>query len=73
MKKPLLLLAFIAILFMSATEDKTLSVKGSIQQWNGVLQIIEQSNAPHLEVQATKEFIIKQLQGQIKQDSVKNK
>lgn len=73
MKKPLLLLAFIAILFISAQVDKKVSVSLTVEQWQGVLNVIEQSNAPHTDVKAVQKAIIGQIQEQLKQDTVKKK
>lgn len=74
MKKIILLLAILGTAFMSLKpEEPTLTVKLPIQGCEAVLQVIEQSNAPHTQVKAVQSELVKQLQAQIKQDSTKKK
>lgn len=68
---------FLAVIaaFVTASvlaQEKQLIVKGEIQNWQLVMEVIEQSNAPHLQVKAAQEFLLKQLQPQL-QDTTKSK
>lgn len=66
------LTAILAVLFLcSFSTDKELSVKGKVKDWQNVLFVIEQSNAPHLQVKEAQDFIIMQLEKQI--DTTKKK
>jgi hypothetical protein len=69
MKKVLIAICFFILL--SFNEEKKYKVELSIEQWNIVLQTIEESNAAHSEVKAVQNWIIPQLQQQL--DSTKKK
>lgn len=73
MKKPIIFILILAAVFISAQVDKKVSVSLTVEQWQGVLNVIEQSNAPHVEVKAVQQAIIGQIQEQLKQDTVKKK
>jgi hypothetical protein len=45
-----------------------LKVELSVQEWEAVLAVIEQSSSPHIQVKAVAAELIKQLQPQIKDD-----
>lgn len=64
----LLILIVIAIsaLMLSAQDPNKLTVTLTADQWNGTLQVIEQSQAPHVQVAAVQALIIPQLQEQDK-------
>ncbi len=49
-------------------EPQILTVKLLVQEWEAVLAVIEQSNAPHIQVKAVAAELVKQLQPQIKDD-----
>jgi len=49
-------------------EPQILTVKLMVQEWEAVLAVIEQSNAPHIQVKAVAAEFVKQLQPQIKDD-----
>lgn len=75
MKRTLITFAIclIAVLTYSFVQPKKLTVSGSIQDWQNVLEVVEQSNAPHSQVKAIQAFIISQLNEQMKADSTKVK
>jgi hypothetical protein len=50
------------------TEAVKLKVELSVQEWEAVLAVIEQSSSPHIQVKAVAAELIKQLQPQIKDD-----
>jgi len=50
------------------TEVQKLNVELSIQEWEAVLAVIEQSTSPHIQVKSISAELIKQLQPQIKTD-----
>ena len=45
-----------------------MNVKISVQEWEAILAVIEQSTSPHIQVKAVAAELIKQLQPQIKDD-----
>ena len=45
-----------------------LKVELTVQEWEAVLAVIEQSTSPHIQVKSVAAELIKQLQPQIKQD-----
>ena len=45
-----------------------LKVELSVQEWEAILAVIEQSTSPHIQVKAVSAELIKQLQPQIKDD-----
>ena len=47
-------------------EIQKLKVELSVQEWEAILAVIEQSTSPHIQVKAVAEELIKQLQPQIK-------
>ena len=50
------------------TEAVKLKVELSVQEWEAILAVIEQSTSPHIQVKAVAAELIKQLQPQIKDD-----
>lgn len=50
------------------TELVKLKVELSVQEWEAVLAVIEQSTSPHIQVKSVASELIKQLQPQIKDD-----
>jgi len=53
---------------VQTTEPQILTVKLLVQEWEAVLAVIEQSNAPHIQVKSVAAELVKQLQPQIKDD-----
>ena len=49
-------------------EIQKLKVELTVQEWEAVLAVIEQSTSPHIQVKAVAAELIKQLQPQIKDD-----
>ena len=49
-------------------EIQKLKVELSVQEWEAILAVIEQSTSPHIQVKAVATELIKQLQPQIKDD-----
>ena len=49
-------------------QEEKLTVKLTVQEWEAVLAVIEQSTSPHIQVKAVAAELIKQLQPQIKDD-----
>ncbi len=54
----------ITVFSMSAQDPNKLTVTLTADQWNGTLQVIEQSQSPHVQVAAVQALIIPQLQEQ---------
>jgi len=50
------------------TEVQKLKVELTVQEWEAVLAVIEQSTSPHIQVKAVAAELVKQLQPQIKDD-----
>ena len=50
------------------TEQQKLKVELTVQEWEAVLAVIEQSTSPHIQVKSVAAELIKQLQPQIKDD-----
>ena len=50
------------------TEIQKLKVELTVQEWEAVLAVIEQSTSPHIQVKSVAAELIKQLQPQIKDD-----
>jgi len=50
------------------TEIQKLKVELSVQEWEAVLAVIEQSTSPHIQVKSVAAELVKQLQPQIKDD-----
>ena len=50
------------------TEIQKLKVELSVQEWEAILAVIEQSTSPHIQVKAVSAELLKQLQPQIKDD-----
>jgi hypothetical protein len=50
------------------TEVQKLKVELTVQEWEAVLAVIEQSTSPHIQVKSVAAELIKQLQPQIKDD-----
>jgi hypothetical protein len=49
-------------------EIQKLKVELTVQEWEAVLSVIEQSNSPHVQVKAVSAELVKQLQPQIKDE-----
>jgi hypothetical protein len=49
-------------------EIQKLKVELTVQEWEAVLAVIEQSTSPHIQVKAVAAELVKQLQPQIKDD-----
>jgi hypothetical protein len=49
-------------------EPVKLKVELTVQEWEAVLAVIEQSTSPHIQVKSVAAELIKQLQPQIKND-----
>lgn len=49
-------------------EVQKLNVELSVQEWEAVLAVIEQSTSPHIQVKSISAELVKQLQPQIKTD-----
>ena len=49
-------------------EVQKLKVELTVQEWEAVLAVIEQSTSPHIQVKSVAAELIKQLQPQIKDD-----
>ena len=50
------------------TEPVKLKVELTVQEWEAILAVIEQSTSPHIQVKAVAAELVKQLQPQIKDD-----
>ncbi len=50
------------------TEVQKLKVELTVQEWEAVLAVIEQSTSPHIQVKSVAAELVKQLQPQIKDD-----
>ena len=50
------------------SEIQKLKVELSVQEWEAILAVIEQSTSPHIQVKSVAAELIKQLQPQIKDD-----
>jgi hypothetical protein len=63
----LIIAAILITLFsISAQDPNKMTVTLTVDQWNGTLQVIEQSQAAHVQVSAVQALIIPQLQEQSK-------
>lgn len=71
MKKLLLVLLSTCLLSFKTNEEKLYKVELTLKQWQAVLEIIDQSNAPHLHVKEVQDFLVIPLNKQI--DTTKNK
>lgn len=70
MKKTIIIIALALIGFgFISDQPKKLKAELTLQEWQVVLGVIEQSNAPHTQVKAVQELLIKQLSAQV--DTVK--
>lgn len=49
-------------------EVPKLTVKLTVQEWEAVLAVIENSTSPHIQVKSVASELVKQLQPQIKDD-----
>ena len=49
-------------------EPQKLKVELTVQEWEAVLAVIENSTSPHIQVKSVSAELIKQLQPQIKDD-----
>ena len=50
------------------TEPQKLKVELTVQEWEAVLAVIEQSTSPHIQVKSVAAELVKQLQPQVKDD-----
>jgi hypothetical protein len=50
------------------TEVQKLKVELTVQEWEAVLAVIEQSTSPHIQVKSVAAELVKQLQPQIQDD-----
>jgi hypothetical protein len=66
-----ILLGVILLCIFSFRTDKKLKVELTVQQWQVILNQLDQSSAPHTEVKLSSHWLIEQLQPQI--DTTKNK
>lgn len=62
--------AFFLLSFTAGEKEKSLVVTGEVQAWQALLDCIENSNEPHVKVEAVKKWLLPQLQKQL-QDSTK--
>lgn len=76
MKTNKFILALVAIVVLMSAfvsfanqEGPKLKVELPVESWNVVLEVIDQSNAPHQQVQAVKKVLLSQLQEQVQADS----
>lgn len=68
----LLIISTITLAFNEAQQPpKVVVVQGTVQDWNQVLNVIDQSAAPHNDVKAVEQWILNQINAQIKSDSTK--
>lgn len=72
MKKKYLFLLLLPFAF-AFREEKKLKVELTAQQWSGVLQVLDQSNAPHGDVKIVSKWLVDQLQSQIQDSTNKQK
>jgi hypothetical protein len=63
MKK--LSILFALVVLMSFSTEKKLTVELSVQEWQQVLHVIDQSAASNLDVKSVQKMIVPQLQKQI--------
>jgi ribosome-associated translation inhibitor RaiA len=49
-------------------EVQKLKVELTVQEWEAILAVIEQSTSPHIQVKSVSAELVKQLQPQIKDD-----
>lgn len=69
MKKTIIIIALALVSFgFVSDQPKTLKAELTLQEWQVVLGVIEQSNAPHTQVKAVQELLIKQLKGQVQEE-----
>lgn len=69
MKK--LIAFFLVVILISFNNEKTYSLKLTEQEFQALWYVVQQSNAPHLQVEAVKEFLSKQYNSQA--DTTKKK
>ncbi len=50
-------------------EVQNLTVELTLQEWEAVLSVIEQSTSPHIQVKSVAGELVKQLQPQVKEDA----
>jgi hypothetical protein len=51
------------------SEVQNLTVRLTLQEWEAVLSVIEQSTSPHIQVKSVAGELVKQLQPQVKEDA----
>ena len=49
-------------------QEEKLTVKLTVQEWEAVLAVIEQSTSPHIQVKSVAAELVKQLQPQVPND-----
>lgn len=65
MKKTLSILAFLFLIGSAFTVGKFFTVQGSVEDWNNVLFVIDQSDAPAKNRNAARELIVNQVNKQM--------
>jgi hypothetical protein len=53
---------------LQQSEAEKLKVELTVQEWEAVLAVVDQSTAAHIQVKSVSAELVKQLQPQIKQD-----
>lgn len=71
MKKLIALLFIVSLCSFGTQQEKKLKVELSVQQWQAILNQLDESQAPHTEIKVTTGWIISQLQEQIKDSTGK--
>lgn len=59
----------ISLTAFSGQQQNNLKVELPVESWDVVLEVIDQSNAPHQQVKAVKNVLLSQLQEQVQADS----
>lgn len=66
--------ALLLVLLFSFTyvqQDRKYTVSATIYEWETILQVIDQSNAPHTSVKLAQSIIVAQVQKAIQADSIR--
>ena len=66
--KPAIKIHCVAPVKLKTGQSVKLKVELTVQEWEAVLAVIEQSTSPHIQVKSVAAELIKQLQPQIKDD-----
>ena len=69
--KKLLLIPILFLFSFKTNEEKTAIVKLSVSQWQLIFNIMEQSNAPHVDVIKAEKLILEQVNKQLIDTSMK--